>query len=120
MEFEKKEEKLTYSDLKDLKKHLHISLGLEYLAIIDDYRENNPDCRSTTDAITKLIKSGYILWKNKDKIAEMSEDSELLAELKSQYHEGGLVDFAQKMSPKQFEIFYSIMNNENKSRQYKK
>jgi len=117
MEFHTHEEnKISFSDIKNLKKNMHIALSLEYVALIEDYRENNPDCRNNTDAISKLIKSGYILWKNKEKITEMSRDPELLSELKTQYQEGGLVDFAEKMSPKQFEIFFSIMNTENKAR----
>ena len=73
---------------------------------------NKKGYNTRTSAVNDLIRIGLIVTNNIDKI----EDPELVAEIRNQLHEGGLVDYVARLNPSQLEVIWSIVRNEIDSR----
>lgn len=86
----------------------------EFNEIIDFMEKHR--YRSRNQAINDLIQIALIVVDKKEKIG----DPKLVAEIKALLHEGGLVDFFERMNPKDFEIIWSIAFNEAKIRGFVK
>ena len=67
---------------------------------------------SRTEAINELLELALFIAENMKRI----QDPELMSEIHSQLKEGGLVDYVQKLTPKDFEVIHSIFEVEHKSR----
>lgn len=67
---------------------------------------------SRTEAINELLELALFLAENMKRI----QDPQLMTEIHSQLKEGGLVDFVQTLTPKDFEVIHSIFQTEWKSR----
>lgn len=67
---------------------------------------------SRNKAANDLIEVGLIVEENVDKL----KDPEIVAEIKAQLREGGLVDYIQHLNPKDLEILCSIVDTEQKAR----
>ena len=100
------------AEVGEIKKPIHIQLPYRTFFRLDKFvKEHRLD--SYSKAIEKLIDIGLLLDEHKDEI----QDHELLKEFETQYKEGGLVDYFQKLSPSDFKIINSIMKTEDLSRQ---
>ena len=100
------------AEIGDIKKPIHIQLTYRTFFKMEKFlKESRLD--SYSKAIEKLIDIALILQDHKDEI----ENHELLKEFETQYKEGGLVDYFQKLSPNDFRIINSIVKTEEKSRQ---
>lgn len=100
------------AEIGDIKKPIHIQLTYRTFFKLEKFlKENRLD--SYSKAIERLIDIGLILDEHKEEI----QDHELLKEFETQYKEGGLVDYFQKLSPADFKIINSIVRTEDLSRQ---
>jgi hypothetical protein len=100
------------AEIGNIKKPIHIQLTYRTFFKMEKFlKENRLD--SYSKAIEKLIEIALILQDHKGEI----ENHELLREFESQYKEGGLVDYFQKLSPADFKIINSIVKTEAQSRQ---
>lgn len=81
-----------------------------YQKIIDFI--NKRHYTSRTSAMNDLLAIGLVTTNNIDKI----QDPELVSELRSQIHEGNLVQYIESLNPSQIEVLWSIVDNEMKTR----
>lgn len=105
--------------LSQAKQMLHISLPMQLISSIDDYIVNDNYGKihnSRTSATEELLKIGLWFAKKRDEFETIFKNPELMEELQSQLHEGGLVDFVQHMNWQQFQVVWSIFKTEAKDR----
>lgn len=93
----------------DIDFHHKIPAGL-YERILEFIEERKYVSR--TSAINDLLKIAIIVTKNIEKI----KDPEFVAEVKAQFQEGGLVDYVERLNPRDLEILWSIVRNEHETR----
>lgn len=105
---------VSIEEISKLSKLVHINLPISLILQIDEYKQNSGK-ESRTGAIIELIKVGLILQKHKTKL----QDPLIKQELQSHYAEGSLVDFVTTMTPRDFELFASIMEDEKRLRDWK-
>ncbi|TVL96977.1 MAG: hypothetical protein CV087_22990 [Candidatus Brocadia sp. WS118] len=106
-----KKNEISLDDVVGLKQLVHILMPIDVLVRVEDYQKRNRiDTR--TRAILQLIETGMLLEKHKDTL----EDHELKQEIEQSYKNGSFVDFVSRMTPRDFKIFHSIVENENKAR----
>lgn len=99
------------AEIGNIKKPIHIQLTYRTFFKMEKFlKENRLD--SYSKAVEKLIEIALILQDHKEEI----QNHELLKEFETQYKEGGLVDYFQKLSPNDFRIINSIVKTEEKSR----
>jgi hypothetical protein len=93
--------------------HLRIPMNIvkKLDRFCEQYRRN-----SRNEGIRSLLDISLLCVENWQKI----QNPELVDELHRQFQEGTIVDDIQKMDRKQFEVLYSIFNDERKSRGYSK
>ena len=118
MSIEKKESEFL-EQLASAKQPIHVTLPLRLVTKIDDYVENDPYGKandSRTAAIRELLTIGLWFASRRKEFENVFKNPELMEEIESQLSEGGLVDYAQRMSWKQFQIIWSIFKNEAKTR----
>jgi hypothetical protein len=100
------------AEIGEIKKPIHIQLSYKTFFKLEKFlKENRLD--SYSKAIERLVDIGLLLNEHKEEI----QNHELLKEFETQYQEGGLVDYFQKLSPSDFKIINSIVKTEDLSRQ---
>jgi|GEM_PF-3003137 len=98
---------------------IHTNLPLRLLSQIDDYVRDDPygkrnDSRSS--AVRELLTVGLWFAKKRHEFEAAFKNPELMEELQTQLHEGGLVDYIQRMKWQEFQVVWSIFKTEAKSR----
>ncbi len=92
--------------------HIHVTAELyekiQRFCEIDKY--------NTTEGIKELLEVGLFLSERLSEIKEKRKHPELLEEIHNQLKEGGLVDYVQRMNPKDFDLISSIFETEKKDR----
>lgn len=110
-----KNKNISIDEVAGIKQLVHINLPLDLLIRLDDFqRRHRVDNRTKT--IIQLIEVGLVLEKHKDTL----EDHELKQEIEQSYKNGSFVDFVSRLTPRDFKIFHSIVENENKARHQNK
>lgn len=105
---------VSLEEIAKISKLVHLNLPLTLILQIDEYKEHSGK-ESRTGVIVELIKVGLILQKHKRRL----QDPIIRQELQNHYTEGSLVDFVSTMSPRDFELFNSILDDESKLRRCK-
>lgn len=93
---------------------LHARIPGELYEKLEDYC-NSYECAKTR-GINDLLEIGLIVFTHLNEIKEKLKHPELLEEIHNQLKEGGLVDYAQRMNPKDFNLISSIIETEKKAR----
>jgi len=106
-------------EMEDATQLVHTQLSMRLLSEIDDYVREDPygkrnDSRSS--AIRELLTIGLWFAKKREEFEAVFKNPELMEELQSQLHEGGLVDYIQRMKWQEFQVVWSIFKTEAKSR----
>lgn len=100
----------------EIKQLIHVNLPIGLTQQIDEYVSKNSVHDSRSSAMRELLKIGLWFANRKKEFEVIFNNPELMEELGSQYNEGGLVDYAQRMNTREFSIVYSIFKNEAKTR----
>lgn len=98
---------------------IHLNLPLKLVSQIDNYVQNSPYGKtnnSRTSAIKELLIIGLWFADKRDEFEAAFKNPELMEELQSQLHEGGLVDYVQRMNWQEFQVVWSIFKTEAKTR----
>lgn len=105
--------------VEGMTKPLLINMPVTLIMDVDDYQENDIYGKqhvSRTAAVIELLKIGLWFSKKRNDFEVIFKNPELMEELSSQLHEGGLVDFAQRMNWEEFQVVWSIFKTEAKAR----
>lgn len=119
MENTKIEKQISLSAVEGMTKGVMTNLPVTLLMEIEDYQENDIYGKrhsNRTAAMIELIKIGLWFSKKRNDFEIIFKNPELMEELSTQLHEGGLVDFAQRMNWEEFQVVWSIFKTEAKAR----
>jgi hypothetical protein len=106
-------------EIEEASQMVHLSLSLGLLGRLDDYVRDDPYGRrnnSRSSAIRELLTIGLWFAKKRDEFEAVFKNPELMEELQTQLHQGGLVDYVQRMKWQEFQVVWSIFKTEAKSR----